>query len=141
MSIARYYAWLSRFQDAARGVAHDTGQQTLTVHRHLRADDGSVSGDVLHARVEEFATPPGWQLLLQRLGRPRRPGLLSILLRAGMVNAEAASQSRRLQANLLLTPPLADVQLLEWEAYEKAIALGYEYARQVMGGERPRELP
>ncbi len=51
MSIARYYAWLSRFQDAARGVAHDTGQQTLTVHRRLRADDGSVSGDVLHARV------------------------------------------------------------------------------------------
>ena len=51
MSIARYYAWLSRFQDAARGVAHDTGQQTLTVHRHLRADDGTVSGDVLHARV------------------------------------------------------------------------------------------
>lgn len=51
MSIARYYAWLSRFQDAARGVAHDTGQETLTVHRHLRADDGTVSGDVLHARV------------------------------------------------------------------------------------------
>lgn len=51
MSIARYYAWLSRFQDAARGVAHDTGQQTLTVHRRLRADDGAVSGDVLHARI------------------------------------------------------------------------------------------
>ena len=55
MSIARYYAWLSRFQDAARGVAHDTGQTTLTVHRHLRADDGTVSGDVLHARVVEAA--------------------------------------------------------------------------------------
>jgi SAM-dependent methyltransferase len=51
MSIARYYAWLSRFQDAARGVAHDTGQSTLTVHRRLRADDGTVSGDVLHARM------------------------------------------------------------------------------------------
>jgi SAM-dependent methyltransferase len=51
MSIARYYAWLSRFQDAARGVAHDTGQHTLTVHRRLRADDGTMSGDVLHARV------------------------------------------------------------------------------------------
>jgi SAM-dependent methyltransferase len=53
MSIARYYAWLSRFQDAAGGVAHDTGQQTLTVHRRLRADDGTISGDVLHARVVE----------------------------------------------------------------------------------------
>lgn len=59
MSIARYYAWLSRFQDAARGVAHDTGQQTLTVHRHLRADDGTVSGDVLHARVCDAVTATG----------------------------------------------------------------------------------
>jgi len=59
MSIARYYAWLSRYQDAARGVAHDTGQQTLTVHRHLRADDGTVSGDVLHARVLDAVIATG----------------------------------------------------------------------------------
>ncbi|MBP7777609.1 MAG: class I SAM-dependent methyltransferase [Acidobacteria bacterium] len=48
MSVSRYYTWLTRFQDVARGLAHDTGQRTLTVHRHLRADDGTVSGDVLH---------------------------------------------------------------------------------------------
>ncbi len=59
MSIARYYAWLSRYQDAARGVAHDTGQQTLTVHRHLRAEDGTVSGDVLHARVLDAVIATG----------------------------------------------------------------------------------
>lgn len=49
MSVGRYYAWLSWFQDAARRVSHDTGQRTFTVHRHLRADDGTVSGEVLHA--------------------------------------------------------------------------------------------
>ncbi|MBL8137181.1 MAG: methyltransferase domain-containing protein [Acidobacteria bacterium] len=59
MSIARYYAWLSRFQDAARGLAHDTGQETLTVHRHLRGDDGTVSGDVLHARVLDAVMATG----------------------------------------------------------------------------------
>jgi len=53
MSVARYYAWLSWFQDLARGVAHDTGQDTFTVHRRLRADDGTVSGDVLHERIVE----------------------------------------------------------------------------------------
>ncbi len=53
MSVQRYYAWLTRFQDAARGFAHDTGQGTMTVHRHLRADDGSVSGDVLHGVLLE----------------------------------------------------------------------------------------
>jgi NTE family protein len=97
--------------------------------------------DVLQAHVEEFATPPAWRMLLEKLRRPQRPGLLSILLRAGMVNAEAASRLRRSQANLLLTPPLGDVELLEWHAYERAIDLGYRYAREVIGGERPRELP
>lgn len=53
MSVARYYAWLSRFQDAARRVAHDTGQETFTVHRHLRGDDGAASGDVLHRCLVE----------------------------------------------------------------------------------------
>lgn len=48
MSIARYYAWLTRFQDAARRVGHDTGRDTLTVHRRLRSASGEVSGDVLH---------------------------------------------------------------------------------------------
>lgn len=64
MSVARYYAWLSRFQDAARRVAHDTGQETFTVHRHLRGDDGTSSGDVLHRclvdalRATSAAEPP-----------------------------------------------------------------------------------
>ncbi len=48
MSVARYYSWLSWFQDAARLVAHDTGQGTQTVHRRLRNAEGDVSGDVLH---------------------------------------------------------------------------------------------
>ena len=51
MSVARYYAWLSWFQDLARGVSHDTGQRTFTVHRQLVADDGTRSGDVLHQRL------------------------------------------------------------------------------------------
>lgn len=51
MSIARYYAWLSRFQDAAGLVAHDTGQQTHTVHRRLHGDGGEISGAVLHERL------------------------------------------------------------------------------------------
>ena len=97
--------------------------------------------DVLHAQVEEFATPPAWRMLWDKLRPQRRPGMLSILLRAGMVNAEASSRARRQQANLLLKPPLGGVELLEWQAYEKAIELGYRSARELIGGERPRELP
>ncbi len=70
MSVARYYAWLSWFQDLARGVAHDTGQRTFTVHRHLVGDDGTTSGDVLHERLlvglsstADAATPDSLEVL------------------------------------------------------------------------------
>ena len=99
--------------------------------------------DVLHAEVEEFALPPWWKLLWQRwFHRHQRPGILSILLRSGMVNAEAASLERRAHTSLLLTPPLNDVELLDWKAYERAIEAGYDYARKLLGRANvPRELP
>jgi len=64
MSVARYYAWLSRFDDVARLFGHDTGQETFTVHRRLRGDAGQISGAVLHERLlhalqatDDAATP------------------------------------------------------------------------------------
>ncbi|MGH8090604.1 MAG: patatin-like phospholipase family protein [Rudaea sp.] len=99
--------------------------------------------DVLHAEVEEFALPAWWKLLWQRwFHRHQRPGILSILLRSGMVNAEAASLERRARTSLLLTPPLNDVELLDWKAYERAIDAGYSYAQKLLGrANAPRELP
>lgn len=99
--------------------------------------------DVLHAQVEEFALPPWWKLLWQRwFHRGQRPGILSILLRSGMVNAEAASLERRARTSLLLTPPLSDIELLDWKAYERAIDAGYNYAQKLLGrANAPRELP
>ncbi len=99
--------------------------------------------DILHVEVEEFALPAWWRLAWQRLfHKDRRPGILSILLRSGMVNAEVASLQRRAQTSLLLTPPLSNVELLDWYAYERAIDAGYRYAQQVLGrANAPRELP
>ena len=51
MSVARYYSWLTWFQQVVRVAGHDTGQRTLTVHRLLRDAHGQPSGDVLHERV------------------------------------------------------------------------------------------
>jgi len=99
--------------------------------------------DVLHAEVDEFALPSWWRLAWQRVfQRGRRPGILSILLRSGMVNAEAASLERRAQTSLLLTPPLQDIELLDWFAFERAIEIGYRHAREMLGNAAaPRELP
>lgn len=91
--------------------------------------------DVLYADVEEYALPPWWRLAAERLfrRRRRRPGILSILLRSGMVNAEAASLERRALTSLLLTPALEDIDLLDWHAYDRAIEAGYQYAHRVIG--------
>jgi NTE family protein len=99
--------------------------------------------DVLHAAIEEYALPPWWQLMWQRWTQPGlRPGILSILLRSGMVNAEAASLERHAMTSLLLEPPLEDIQLLDWHAYERAIEAGYRHAQTVLGrAAAPRELP
>lgn len=82
--------------------------------------------DALSARIEEYALPSAWQVLTQS-SRHLRPGLLPILLRAGMVNTEVASLRRRELADHLLTPPLSEVGLLDWRAYDHAIDVGYRY--------------
>lgn len=99
--------------------------------------------DVVRAQVEEFALPSALRLAWQRLcRRPLRPGILNILLRAGMVNAETASAARRAQTSLLLAPPMGDIGLLDWHEYERAIATGYRFAREVLGrGAKSRGVP
>ena len=98
--------------------------------------------DVLHVKVEEPALPALWRVVFDHLRRRPRPGILDILLRSGMVNSEAASAARRAQTSLLLAPPMRDIGLLDWHDYERAIAAGYRYAREVLGrGAKPRSLP
>ncbi|MBS0583472.1 MAG: patatin-like phospholipase family protein [Proteobacteria bacterium] len=98
--------------------------------------------DVLHAQVEEAFLPALWRTMLDHLRRRPRPGILNILLRAGMVNSEVASAARRAQASLLLAPPMHDIGLLDWHEYERAIAAGYRFARETLGpGAKQRSVP
>ncbi len=97
---------------------------------HITALD--VRADIeLRADVEEAASPPWWRLLMQR-HRVRRPGLVSTLVRAGMVNGEEASLRRRAQAQLLFTPPLEHIGMLDWKDWRRAIDAGYQHAIEVL---------
>ena len=44
-----------------------------------------------------------------------------------MVNSNATTLAQREKTDLLLQPPLAQVDMLNWKAFDRAIALGYEY--------------
>ncbi len=93
--------------------------------------------DALRTCIEEFATPPWWKLVFD-FSRGKRPGIFDILIRSGMVNAELASAERRHLVSLLLEPPVSDIGLLDWKAYEHAVDAGYQYGLRVIGGQRDR---
>ncbi|WP_233523438.1 patatin-like phospholipase family protein [Dyella solisilvae] len=105
----------------------------------VMADDGIAHITAIDIRAEisllttaeEFATPPWWQLLLRRQDI-QRPGLVSTLVRAAMVNSEGPSEHRRERADLLLTPPLDHIGMLDWKDWQRAIEAGYLHTRKLL---------
>jgi NTE family protein len=79
---------------------------------------------------EEVDMPLPWQLMSWLRVRRNRPNIFQILWRAGMVNSSAMTAAHREKSDLLLQPPLAQVDMLNWSAFERAITAGYEYAVQ-----------
>ena len=61
-----------------------------------------------------------------------RINIFQILTRAGMINSDSASAAQRELADLLLKPPLVNIDLLNWQAFDRAIQAGYEYARAIL---------
>jgi NTE family protein len=99
---------------------------------HITAVDIRAEISLL-TTVEEHATPPWWQVLLQEQAI-QRPGLVSTLVRAGMVNSEAPSLHRRDRAHLLVTPPLEHIGMLDWKGWQRAIEAGYRHTVEVLEG-------
>ena len=72
--------------------------------------------------VDATEAPSFWNLFG---GRRHHPNILQILFRCGMVNSTTAKLEHRAQSDLLLTPALESLDLLDWKAFERAIAIGY----------------
>jgi NTE family protein len=77
---------------------------------------------------DEVDVPLPWQLMRWMREKKHRPNIFQILWRAGMVNSTAMTAAHRERTDLLLQPPLAQIDMLNWSAFERAIAAGYEYA-------------
>ncbi|HEY2678851.1 MAG TPA: patatin-like phospholipase family protein [Steroidobacteraceae bacterium] len=58
-----------------------------------------------------------------------RVNIFQILMHAGIVNSASSERAQRELADVLLKPPLANIDLLDWKAFDRAIRLGYDYAR------------
>jgi NTE family protein len=64
----------------------------------------------------------------------RRINIFQILMHAGMVNSASSAALQRDLADVLLKPPLANVDLLNWRAFDRVIQAGYDYARLTLEG-------
>jgi NTE family protein len=89
---------------------------------------------------DEMDMPPLWRIREWLLWRQKRPNILRILLRAGMVNSSATTLAHRDKTDLLLQPPLARIDMLNWKAFDRAIAAGYEYTVQRLAA-LPQDSP
>jgi predicted acylesterase/phospholipase RssA/CRP-like cAMP-binding protein len=83
--------------------------------------------------LREF--PSGWSLLRHRLGLgvgapPAVPGLFDILFRTAMLASSKASKQAREDADLCLVPPVGQFKLLQFEAIDEIVELGYRYAER-----------
>ena len=58
--------------------------------------------------------------------------IFQILMHAGMINGATGAAVQRELADVLLKPPLANVDLLNWQAFDRAIQAGYDYARRAL---------
>ncbi len=120
MSVARYYAWLARFQDAAGLVAHDTGQATFTVHRRLRNAAGEVSGEVLHERLLRA---------LDLTDDPAAPAVLEVLdAGCGLGGTIFAVQARRGGRHLGITLSPEQAARATAEAARRGLAEACRFA-------------
>jgi NTE family protein len=66
------------------------------------------------------------------LGSQQRINIFQILMHSGMINNASSAAEQRKLADVLLKPPLANVDLLNWQAFDRAIQAGYDYARTAL---------
>ncbi|MGA2188512.1 MAG: patatin-like phospholipase family protein [Steroidobacteraceae bacterium] len=73
----------------------------------------------------------------------RRIHIFQILMYAGLVNSAASAAAQRALADVVLKPPMVNVDLLNWRAFDRAIDAGYSYARRALEAlpELPRLAP
>ncbi len=60
------------------------------------------------------------------------PSIVSILLRSALVGSAERTLADRKRVDLLFSPPVTDIDLLEWSGFETAIDSGYRHASTVI---------
>jgi NTE family protein len=84
-----------------------------------------VASDPALVSFEECNRVHAWRFL----GRRRKfPPIVAVLLRAATISGDSLTKIAHAQADILFKPPLENVDLLDWQACDRAIETGYRHA-------------
>ncbi len=109
------------------GVMNNLPVDVMAAGGHGPIIASDVTGELdLQVSDERYGERPWWWLISQRMRGT--PSIVSILMRSGTVGSEAQRRIVREQADYLFEPPLEDVGLRDWRAFDRAIAEGYAHA-------------
>jgi len=72
--------------------------------------------------------PPFWKVFEWFRGRKHRVNILQILWRSGMINSAGNRAARHGLSDLLLQPPLEEIDMLNWKGFDRAVEAGYKHA-------------
>jgi NTE family protein len=67
------------------------------------------------------------------------PSIVRILLRSALVSSAAHAIEDRAAADLLIVPPMKQIDLLDWTSFDRAIGIGYDATMQAL--DKARSLP
>jgi NTE family protein len=89
-----------------------------------------VANDPLRVPFPDISERPSfWQFLR----KSKIPPIVDLLVRAATINSDALARTVRAQASILFQPPLESVNLLDWQACDRAIDIGYRHAIETLG--------
>jgi NTE family protein len=90
------------------------------------------------AGLESVELPPLWRMHGWRRRAGPKINIMQVLLRAGLVNSAATTIGQRRLTDLLLTPPLEGIDLLDWKSFDRGVEAGYRHAAEHLGSFRIR---
>lgn len=73
---------------------------------------------------DDFADPPGFFGWVMEHGFRSAPPIAGLLMRAGTINVNPAA-GREL-TDVIVTPPIEDIELRDWKAYDETVEAGYQ---------------
>jgi NTE family protein len=113
------------------GVMNNLPVDVMAQHAQGPIIASDVTGELdLHATDDRYGERSIWWLIGERMRGT--PSIISILMRSGTVGSEAQRRLVREQADYLFEPPLVDLGLRDWHAFDRAVAEGYAHAKMVI---------